>query len=111
MKTILAVIAALAILLHQLPAEAQPTEYGPRIVPECMALDKFSTFLERSGEKIIGGGVSIRNVNGQPFTTEMFITVHPETKEWTYFEVLQGKMCALGYGLKYKDFADTKNFL
>lgn len=110
MKTILAILATFAIL-YSFDSQAQSTSPGVAVVPECIALERFQNFLEKSGEKIISGGVSIRNLNGAGFTAEMFITVDPKTKEWTVFEILDGKLCALAYGINYKEFIDTRNMV
>lgn len=108
MKTIMAVLASLAILGMADSAKAQI----PTIVPECMPAEKFPRFLKESGEEIVAIGKSFRHLrqSGQEFTTEMYITVNPKDKQWTFFENLEGNMCALAYGVNFKSFVDLKKY-
>ena len=108
MKTILAVLSALAILGMANPVEAQP----PAIVPECMSATKFPDFLKNSGEEIVAVGKSFRHLKstGEEFRNELFITVNPEDKQWTVFELLRDQICALAYGTNFKSFVDLKKY-
>lgn len=108
MKTILAVLSALAILGMANPVEAQP----PAIVPECMSATKFPDFLKNSGEEIVAIGKSFRHLKstGEDFQNELFITVNPDDKQWTVFELLRDQMCALAYGTNFRSFVDLKKY-
>ena len=108
MKTILAVLSAIAILGMANSAEARP----PAIVPECMSATKFPDFLKNSGEEIVAVGRSFRHLKstGEEFRNELFITVNPDDKQWTVFELLRDQICALAYGTNFKSFVDLKKY-
>ena len=108
MKTILAVLAAIAILNIAEPARAQV----PAIIPECMPAEKFPIFVKESGEEIVAIGQSFRHLrqSGENFNNEMYITVNPKDMQWTFFENLRGSMCAIAYGVNFKSFVDLKKY-
>jgi hypothetical protein len=108
MKTILAVLSALAILGMANTTKAQ----APAIVPECMPAPKFPDFLKNSGEEIVAVGRSFRHLKstGEDFQNELFITVNPDDKQWTVFELLRDQMCALAYGTNFRSFVDLKKY-